>query len=499
MEVVNSSNIYAVIVAIEEYRFGINKVKYALNDANAFYNLLINDFNIPAENIDLWLGKDANKTALEQELPYKIRQANSDDLLIFYYAGHGFCERGYNRVTTWDTHPQNLADTTVIIKDVLLEPLQNSAVKKSLIFIDACATNLLEQGISRDMLSQMNNSEFENFIRSGDYQATFLSCSPNEKSYSSDILRHGIWTWHLLKALKGEVPHAIVRDRYITSTSLQDYLRSAIPDYIQRNTEIRGSQTPRSLISSSNTFEIRELALDESQWVAPLNDIKLNIEDMFFRNMETSDITRLPGFSKSKGHFVPDRHSDYVTSFIQTRLSDRLSEELETIYERSKDILSLRRKQIQKNFDGGGGTIDTPFYRYYLEALQNPDDYRESLIIRKMVLLVNRSELPESFEYIFPTMLNEIVIPISGQIDFDTMVERFEELVENIGGNLTEDDNSGIIIYSSTENTKVIVMEYAGELVIKPRQSTDLTHMLEQAKSSLVSISSASAQKAIEE
>ena len=86
MEVVSRSNIYAVIVAIEEYRFGINKVKYAINDAKAFYNLLINDLKVPSENIDLWLGKDATKTALEQELPYKIHQASSDDLFIFYYA-----------------------------------------------------------------------------------------------------------------------------------------------------------------------------------------------------------------------------------------------------------------------------------------------------------------------------------------------------------------------------------------------------------------------------
>jgi uncharacterized caspase-like protein len=74
---------------------------------------------------------------------------------------------------------------------------------------------------------------------------------PGEKSYPSDLLKHGIWTWHLLKALRGEEPAAIVRGKFITSSSLKDYLSSAIPSYIRKNTKIRGTQKPWSQISSN--------------------------------------------------------------------------------------------------------------------------------------------------------------------------------------------------------------------------------------------------------
>ncbi|WP_025117898.1 caspase family protein [Bacillus sp. H1m] len=494
----NQSNIFAVIVAIEEYHFDISNVKYAQKDASTFNDFLTNELNVPSENIKLWLGNKALKTALQEELPYIIRQLNTDDLFIFYYAGHGFCDRGYNRLTAWDTHPFNLSETTILLKDVLLEPLQNSACKKSLVFIDACATNLIEQGIARDLLSQMNNKEFGDFIRSGDYQATFLSCSPGEKSYSSDVLKHGIWTYHLINALKGNAPDAIVRDRYITSTSLQHYLRIAIPEYILRKTDIKSQQTPWAQISSSNIFEIRELAQKDSNWNTTLMDIELKVEQRFFRNIETSSISRLPGFSRSRGHFIPNTHSDRVTDFIQSLLSEQLSGELTTIYERSKEVLGLKRKQIQKEDDNGSFTIDTPFYRYYLDSFQNPDDYSEYIISRKLVLLVDPLDLPEGFDYIFPIKLNEIIIPILGKIEFDTLVEKFEDLADSIGGDVEEDDTKGLITYLSADRTKFVFMLDNEELCIKPRQTYDLFQMLEQASSSLISITS-SVPKAIEE
>ncbi|GAB1779557.1 hypothetical protein PMEGAS67_50340 [Priestia megaterium] len=498
MELSNQSNVYAVIVAIEQYRFNINRVKYAEKDAQAFYDLLVHELNVPVENVQLWIGQEANKIALEEELPYMIRQATSDDLFIFYYAGHGFSERGFNRITAWDTYPQNLPDTTVILKDVLLEPLLNSQVNKSLIFIDACATDITE-GPSRDMLSQMSDREFKDFIRSGNYHATFLSCSPGEKSYSSDLLKHGIWTWHLLNALKGKAPDALERERYITSTSLQNYLRRAIPDYIQKNTEIRSTQTPWSQITSANTFEIREFTQNEPSWVVPLSDIKLNFEELFYRTVETSSISKLPGFNKSKGHFVPDYHSNQTVWFIVSLLTEQINEELDTIYQNSKEILALKRKNVQKSFAGNGGSIDTPMFRYYIDIMQNPEDPTESMIIRKLILLRNPSELPEDFNYIFPIDLKEIVIPLSGNIDFDTMVDQFEDLVERIGGKLYEEDRKGIITYILKDKTKLTVSTEFEELYIKPFGSTDVKNMLEQTRISLLNISSAAPQRAIEE
>ncbi|WP_311295146.1 caspase family protein [Paenibacillus sp. MER TA 81-3] len=172
-----------------------------------------------------------------------------NDQFIFYYAGHGFFDSGYNKITTWDTHPYNLKDTTVSLNHVLMEPLRKSNCNKSLIFIDACASKIDEQLLSRDFIVDMNPSEFIEFVRSSNYRAMFLSCSRGEKSYGSSILGHGIWTHFLLKALKGEASEAIEQERFITSASLQNYLSKAVPDFIKLNTNIRGNQRPWAEVS----------------------------------------------------------------------------------------------------------------------------------------------------------------------------------------------------------------------------------------------------------
>ncbi|WP_233455066.1 caspase family protein [Paenibacillus elgii] len=256
-------NTYAVIIAVENYQFGIKQVDYAKNDAHAFQQWLINDLQVPSENIKLWFDAYATATALNEELCYEISQLNENDRFIFYYAGHGFYGGGYNRITTWETHPFKPMETTIALNDILLEPLRNSDCNKSLIFIDSCASHI-DKGMNRDILSEMNLQEFVEFVRSSKYRAMFLSCSRGEQSYGDSTLQHGIWTYHLLKALKGEAPEAIEKGCFITDTSLRNYLRRAVPAFIKTSTEIRGTQTPWAEVSSSNTFTICEIQTEST-------------------------------------------------------------------------------------------------------------------------------------------------------------------------------------------------------------------------------------------
>ncbi|MGW8956967.1 caspase family protein [Paenibacillus sp. NPDC055715] len=253
-------NIFAVIIAVENYQFRIKTVDYARNDAIAFQQWLINNLKVPQENIKLWLDVDATKSALNEELQYEISNLTESDRFIFYYAGHGFYDGGYNKITTWDTHPNNIQETTVSLNRILMEPLRNSRCNQCLIFIDACASYIGEQLVSRDFIADMNTKEFSDFVRSSNYRAMFLSCSRGEKSYGSPELGHGIWTHFLIKALNGEAPEAVEHERFITSTSLQNYLSKIVPDYIKSSTDIRGTQKPWAEVSSSNTFIIFEVS-----------------------------------------------------------------------------------------------------------------------------------------------------------------------------------------------------------------------------------------------
>lgn len=491
MDFANSEQTYAVIIAVERYQFNISNVNYAVNDAKAFYNWLKTDLLVPDENITMWLNHDATANALREEMRYSIRNLPEASRFIFYYAGHGFFATGSNRITTWDTHPTNLEDTTISLKDILLDPLLESQCNQSLIFIDACAASLKEQIISRDLLSDMNNREFIEFARGSHYQAIFASCSPGQKSYPSNAFQHGVWTYYLLQALRGEAVEAIYRDRYITDTSLQNYLRQVVPDFIRSKTEHRLPQIPWAQISATNTFVIRELGADKQNALSlPLMGIELAFEDMVFRNRECLNVRDLAGFRKGI-HTEPNSHSASTRSWINRLMERPVTDEINTIYERCKDILRFRRKSMTKTINDGAGSLDTQLFRYIVDSSQHPDDPRLVLTIRTLQLLVDPSELPDGFERVFPVSLDEIVIPIRDNVDFDYMVEKFEEAEHKIGGQLYEDDNSGIIEYQTPDLTKLSISTEDSELILKPKGVKTIEDMLTGARKSVIALAQA--------
>ncbi|MGE8433484.1 caspase family protein [Chryseobacterium joostei] len=485
MEIIqNDKNIIAIIIAIETYRYtDISKVDYALNDANAFKKLLIDHFGASEENITIWLNEHATKTALEEELPYLIRQLSEEDKFIFYYAGHGFHYTDCNRLTVWDSHKNNLFGTTVSINDILLDPLTNSRCENSLLFLDSCATYISEKLDGRDLISSMSLKEFENFGNSTKYNAVFCSCSPGQKSYPSRNIEHGIWTWHLIEALKGNFPEAIFKDTFITDVSLQNFLRKAIPEYITNHTTITATQTPYSQISSSNTFIIRQILPQKQVVEKEFPKIKLQFEKIELRKIEQEHLKQLSGFKK--GHFLPDRVSSSGERYIQSISRQEIEDEIQEIYENTKAILGLRRKDIIKEVDHGGGSIETEIFRFYFEIYQNKENPSLADMVRRLIIRVNRFDLPEDFHNIFPVQPNQIIIPIGGTIDYDDLVDKFENLESEIGGHLKDDDSTGEIIYTSKENLTIIINTNFMEMLFIPNKPLDCLKLIDFAADGL--------------
>ncbi|RRJ54767.1 caspase family protein [Paenibacillus oralis] len=475
MQVEFPENTYAFIAAVENYQFDIKNVDFAACDAHAFKSWLMDNAGVPEENIKLWVNRDVTKSLFENELPYEIRRLGDNDRFIFYYAGHGLFDEGHNKITTSDTHPSNLRGTSVSLLDVLINPLRQSRCNKSILFIDSCSSFLRDINIGRDIVSEMRNDEFIDFIRSSNYRAMFLSCSRGEKSYGNQTLQHGIWTYHLLEALKGNAPEALERGQFITNASLQNYLRQAVPRFIRERTQIKGTQTPWSEVSSNNTFVIHEIPLtEEDTFSPPLAGLRLDTDEMYFRRQDNQPISRLPGFNKKRGHFIPDRLSPKVDMFISELMDQTIQNEIQSIYDNCKEALKLRRRDITR----GERNIDTVYFRFSIDTKQDPDDPENALTTRKLVLNMPQSSLPEGWEDVFPVTPNEIVMPISGELDYDELVKKFEDAEEEIGGRLDEDERTGIIEYTLSDGGRIIISTVDSELIIKPRVSSNLRDML---------------------
>ncbi|OLS37742.1 sacsin N-terminal ATP-binding-like domain-containing protein [Bacillus sp. MRMR6] len=242
----------AIIIAIENYaprqENQISNVKYAIKDALKFKEMLIKSMNVDENDIYMIRNEEALKSTLEYEFRTLFYSLTEQDRLVFYYVGHGFHNGITNYLSTYDMHQYNIADTAVSLRKILLDPLRESKCKNALIFIDACAQSFRDEN-ERSQITDFNDEELKLLTNEFPYYATFLSCQPGQSSYSSDILNNGIWTYHLVKAISGDVSEVLRSNKYITDRLLNDYLSSSVSMYTKK--ELGYNQNPKAILDTS--------------------------------------------------------------------------------------------------------------------------------------------------------------------------------------------------------------------------------------------------------
>lgn len=240
----------AIIIGIEDYfpKNNISAVKYANADCLKFKDILINNLGVKEDDIYTFINEEALKNSIEYELKQLFHYLTENDRLIFYYVGHGFHNGITNYLSTYDMHKSNIAETAVSLRRILLDPLQKSKCKNALIFIDACAQSFQDEN-ERNQISNINEEELLLLSNDFPYYATFLSCQSGQSSYSSDSLKNGIWTHHLVESISGNIPEVIKANKYITDRLLGDYLSTSVAKYTMN--ELGKHQNPKTILDSS--------------------------------------------------------------------------------------------------------------------------------------------------------------------------------------------------------------------------------------------------------
>lgn len=176
------TRIVAIVIGIQTYcnagGDSLPEVSFARADAEDFAATIRQIYGDVEVDLDLRLDGKASLTGLKEALRYKIKTLSEHDLFVFYYAGHGFHGEGGNRLTAWDTSTRNIAGTTLLLQQDVLEPLRQRKHPRSLVFVDACAAGFRDVSGARDVISDLDVDEVREFLDAGWYCAVFLSCSP---------------------------------------------------------------------------------------------------------------------------------------------------------------------------------------------------------------------------------------------------------------------------------------------------------------------------------
>lgn len=228
-------NVWALIVGINEYQ-NVRNLKYAVNDAQAFYNLLVKQNQIPKENVIILTNQQANLRNLRRAMGTQLKKkAGKEDMVIIFFAGHGATEKD---VTSPDGDG---LEKYLLPVDAELEDIYTSALpmreishifrrikSERIIFIaDSCYSGA--SGGRTINVSGIRSSLSDTFldrIASGKGTVILTASGANEVSTESDEFKHGIFTYFLLEGLKGKAD--IDHDGLITVDEIYRYVSDKV-------------------------------------------------------------------------------------------------------------------------------------------------------------------------------------------------------------------------------------------------------------------------------
>jgi uncharacterized caspase-like protein len=258
----------AVIVGIDEYQDrAIPRLSCACEDARAIAQLLQ---SFPASECKVRLLENEGATrrsimeAIGDDLPNEIEDG---DTILLYFAGHGSPERRSSRdrralyLVPYDTDYQKIYATAIDMDrdvPVWLERIAEAGAKLVVLFLDTCFSGG-RGGRTFTGPTLLNSPKVPGYLEFDDPdpptfkdldlgrgQAIFSAADGDQVALEDTRLGHGIFTYHLLQALKKPRDGARSVHLGIVYAEVCDAVRAATHDQQEPvlNTRLRNARLP---------------------------------------------------------------------------------------------------------------------------------------------------------------------------------------------------------------------------------------------------------------
>ncbi len=218
----------AIIIGIQNYK-KIPKSSYSNDDARVFAEYANKVLGVKQQNIKVLIDDEADNIeiyrAFQNWLPIKVKK-NKTDVYVFY-SGHGLpSDDGNSLYLLPHGADRDFISKTAINQSEIITALQATQPNSVTMFIDSCYSGLARTGdallasarpITLKANAQVFPSEFTVITASQD----------NQISSSSSELKHGIFSYYLMKGMEGDADEN--KDGKITIGEMQAYLADMVP------------------------------------------------------------------------------------------------------------------------------------------------------------------------------------------------------------------------------------------------------------------------------
>ena len=227
-------------------------LSYADNDARAIERLLKSGRMGAGWEVEVYVEEQANKANIERIMKAWSLEANENDLVLFFFSGHGFpstSDQSKSYFFLRDSNPKDLIGTALSFAETREWAIDLKA-KNVILLLDACRSGLI--GSSKGSLItpvdyeelKRENIALDDALASHAPGKVALTASWGaQNSYEWERQGLGFFTAGIVQILGGEIPtHAT--GNYVTVLNLLDGLISNVPSWSSSELETGIEQTP---------------------------------------------------------------------------------------------------------------------------------------------------------------------------------------------------------------------------------------------------------------
>lgn len=238
----------AITIGVSDYKnlslnkTGLKDLQYGEKDARDFENFLKEEMYTADWEFHTFLGEQASCNSVGAKLPRIFEDADTNDVIYFFFSGHGIAEPQRNKdaiFLLYDYSEKNLA-ANLSLNDDLLDMVTKCKAKHIVLFLDACKSGSitlpgLKGSISPDLNRKLGAQR--------GLKAIICSTTGNESSWEGKgTIHNGLFTHFLLLGLRGSAKDSN-RDDFVNLGELYDYLSDMVSETSQ-NPPYERRQTP---------------------------------------------------------------------------------------------------------------------------------------------------------------------------------------------------------------------------------------------------------------
>ena len=241
--------LWVLSIGVSDYQH-IRKLDYADDDAKAVADYFRN-IGVPSDRVTLLLDRQATVGAIRRAFGELMGKAKEAASIVIYFSGHGAPTPNQSSpdgdgidkyLLTHEAALDNLYGTALPMDEVA-GVFKRLASERVIFIADTCYSGATggKTVVAKKMTGNRATLDYERFLSrlaEGKGRIILTASRGNELSRESPKLKHGVFTYVLLEALRGSADRN--DDGFITIAEVYDYVVHKVPKYANQHPMWKG-------------------------------------------------------------------------------------------------------------------------------------------------------------------------------------------------------------------------------------------------------------------